>query len=162
MTPESLLRNAIEPALRLLPDAMDSQAARAMLIAIALQESRAKYRAQIGGPARGYWQFEMYGGVRGVLDHSASQEHIRFVLAALDYSPDAKEPACYIAIEHNDILAAAFARLLLWTLPQSLPARTEPASGWAQYILAWRPGKPHRGTWDAFYAQAWDIVEPPT
>lgn len=158
MTPERLLHNAIVPALKLLPEKMDSIPARAMLVAIALQESRCKYRAQIGGPARGFWQFEMYGGVKGVLNHPASQGHIKSVLGALDYSPDAKEAACYIAIEHNDVLAAAFARLLLWTLPGPLPAQNSPGGGWSAYIAAWRPGKPHRETWDSFYTDAWDIV----
>jgi|SRR3990167_2418012 len=159
MTPENLIQNAILPALKLLPGKMDSPAARAMLIAIALQESRIAHRAQIGGPARGYWQFEMYGGVKGVLNHPASQAHIRSALLALDYSPDSKEPACYIAIEHNDVLAACFARLLLWTLPQPLPAQNNPAGGWSQYIAAWRPGKPHRDTFDGFYADAWDLAK---
>ena len=155
MSPEIFLQNAIFPALRLLPDKMDSRPARAMLIAIALQESRIKHRAQIGGPARGYWQFELGGGVRGVLTHPASKPHIRSVLSALDYDPDSDASNCWTAIEHNDLLAAAFARLLLWTLPSDLPAQNAPGAGWTQYIAAWRPGKPHRETWDAFYAQAW-------
>ena len=63
MNPEVWIKNALEPALKLLPEKMDSQAARAELVAIGLQESRLKYRAQIGGPARGYHQFEMYARV---------------------------------------------------------------------------------------------------
>lgn len=158
MTPEFFLQNALVPALRLLPLKMDSPAARAMVVAICLQESRLKYRRQNGGPARGYAQFEQGGGVRGVLTHAASKPHIQVVLTALDYSPDADALDCYAAIEHNDILAAAFARLLLWTLPQALPVQNAPGSAWTQYTEAWRPGKPIRETWDGFYEQAWEIV----
>jgi len=158
VTPHDLLETAIIPALRLLPEKMDSDAAIAMCIAIALQESRVKHRRQIGGPARGYWQFEQGGGVRGVLTHPASQQHIRAVLAALDYDPTSDPAACYAAIEHNDILAAAFARLLLYTLPDALPARNAHGVGWTQYLNTWRPGKPHRETWDEYYETGWEVV----
>lgn len=158
MSPELLIQNAIFPASRLLPEKMDSRAARAMMIAIALQESRIKHRAQIGGPARGYWQFELGGGVRGVLNHPASKMNIRAVLTELDYAPDSDAGKCWAAIEHNDILAAAFARLLLWTLPEPLSGAAEFEESWEQYISAWRPGKPHRATWDNFYTQAWDLT----
>ena len=158
MTPEFFIEHALSPALKLLPPNMDTPAARAMVVAICLQESRLKHRRQVGGPARGYAQFEQGGGVRGVLTHPASKPHIRVVLDMLDYDPNSDAAACYIAIEHNDILAAAFSRLLLWTLPGSLPVRNAPGQGWTQYISAWRPGKPHRDTWDAFYEQAWEAV----
>ncbi|MDZ4252688.1 MAG: hypothetical protein U1A72_08980 [Sulfuritalea sp.] len=158
MTPHELLDLAIIPAFRLLPENMDSNAALAMCVAIAMQESRIQHRRQIGGPAHGYWQFEQGGGVRGVLTHPKSQPGIRTVLEALDYDPASDPAACYAAIEHNDILAAAFARLLLYTLPDTLPARNAPGVGWTQYQNAWRPGRPHRETFDAFFEQAWDIV----
>ena len=47
----------LDPAAKLLPG-MDSAKARVMLLAIGLQESRFEHRRQIGGPARGFWQFE--------------------------------------------------------------------------------------------------------
>lgn len=142
---------AIDPAISLLTDRMSSRTGKVMLIAIALQESRAKYRAQIGGPARGYWQFERGGGTYGVLKHHASAAHAKRVCETLDIK--AETYAVYDAIEYNDVLAAALARLLLWTLPQPLPATRE--EGWAQYIEAWRPGKPHPSTWP----EAWDKAE---
>lgn len=156
MTPETLLRNAIEPALLLLPDSMRRPLAKVEMLAIALQESRCKHRKQIGGPARGYWQFEQGGGVRGVLSHPSSKGHIQTCLTLLDYPLEIDAGGCYAAIEHNDILAACFARLLLWTLPTALPATAQ--AGWDTYIAAWRPGKPHRDTWDSFYAQAQEVV----
>lgn len=158
MKPALLLQNAIVPALKLLPSSMDSPQAVAMLIAIAAQESRIEHRAQIGGPARGYWQFELGGGVRGVLTHPSSKPHIQSALAALDYDADSPAITCYGIIQHNDILAAAFARLLLWTLPDPLPDHGEPTEGWDQYIAAWRPGKPHRSTWAAHFATAWGVL----
>ena len=63
MTPAQFLRFAIDPALSLLPPVMDTRAARAMIISICLQESRLQHRRQIGGPARGFAQFERGGGV---------------------------------------------------------------------------------------------------
>jgi len=139
----------------LLPPKLDSAEAKAMLMAIAMQESRFDERRQIGGPARGFWQFE-FGGIKGVLNHVASKPLIHAVLNRLDY--DFAPDISYKAIEHNDVLAFAYARCLLWTLPQPLPSATEAFEGWEQYLDAWRPGKPHRSTWNAFYAAAWEMV----
>ena len=140
-------------AFALLPAGMDSAPARAMLVAIGLQESRFKYRKQVGGPAHGFWQFEHGGGVRGVLQHPQTRNTIREVLTTLSY--DDTTLTSYNAIVDNDVLACCYARLLLFTLPNTLPAQGDADEGWRQYISAWRPGKPHRETWDAFYLQAW-------
>lgn len=158
MTPQLFVDIALAPALQLLPPMMDTPAARAMTIAICLQESRLKHRAQIGGPAHGYAQFEKGGGVVGVLTHRSSAPYAKLACETLDYPATAD--AVYVAIEHNDVLAMVFTRLLLWTIPHTLPARNNPAGGWTQYMAAWRPGKPHRATWDAFYEQAWSVVQP--
>jgi len=61
-------------------------------------------------------------------------------------------------LEHNDTLAAAFARCLLWTLPDNLPGEHDPADGWRCYVKAWRPGKPNPETWDNFYQRAWALT----
>lgn len=158
MSPDLFLKNAVAPALDLLPVKMDTPSARALIVAICLQESRLQYRRQVGGPARSYAQFEMGGGVRGVLNHPASKPHIQKVLVALDYDSQSDPVACYTAIEHNDILAAAFARLLLYTSPETLPLRGEADKGWSMYAANWRPGRPRRDTFDAFYAQAWALI----
>ena len=154
-----VIPNIIDPALGYLPPQMESKQAKAMLIAIGLQESKFEHRRQIGGPARGYWQFEQGGGCHGVLTHPATREPIRLVLGMLDYGPEYTAADCYYAITHNDILAACFARLLLWTLPGPLPIADEFDESWDQYLSAWRPGKPHRQTWNGYYALAWDTVE---
>jgi hypothetical protein len=70
----------------------------------------------------------------------------------------ATDAAVYAALEHDDVLAAAFARLLLWTDPEPLPAVGEVQRAWALYLRTWRPGKPHRQTWDALYAQTMEEV----
>ena len=139
----------------LLPQ-MASREAFALLTAIALQESKFRARRQYGnGPARGFWQFEL-GGVEGVLEHPATRDTARGVLEVLGYPAD--ERAIHLAIEHSDILAACFARLLLWTDPRALPGPGRGPDGWLQYLACWRPGKPHAATWAQNFADGWKAV----
>lgn len=147
-----VMKTAIGPALELLPKGFDSKAARAMLLAIGMQESRLTFRRQIGGPAVGFWQFEKGGGVKGVMTHPLSTEHAKAVCASrgVPFSSD----AIYKALPTDDVLAAAFARLLLWTDPKPLPGQSDAEGGWECYQRNWRPGKPHRETWDDFYNSA--------
>lgn len=157
MSPQFFHDFALVPALQLLPRRMDSPGARAMVIAINLQESSLEHRRQVGGPARGFAQFER-GGLYGVLTHAASQSHARALLAALDYDPLLSVVACHNALEHNDVLDAGLTRLLLWTLPGPVAKEHEAEHGWDDYIEAWRPGRPHRLTWDSFFAAGWGVV----
>ena len=143
-------------AYALLSPGMNTQEASAMLLAMGLQESRLWYRKQISGPARGAWQFEQGGGVAGVLTHPSSRAPAVNVCKARGVA--AISSAVYQALEKDDILACCFARLLLYTLPWKLPAQNDPDTGWAQYIAAWRPGMPHRSTWNNFYSIAWATV----
>ena len=143
-------------AYSLLPPQMSSPAASALLLTIGLQESRFLHRRQLGGPARGFWQFER-GGIAGVLQHHATAAPLQDALIALHY-PDRSATTCYALVADNDTLACVFARLLLWTEPSSLPHVDEPSKAWDQYLATWRPGKPHQATWDAFYRQAWELV----
>lgn len=162
MTPDLLLRIAIRPAFSLLPPAMRTREAEAMLLAMAWQESEMRHRRQIPvAHARGYWQFERGGGVRGVLSHPQTARHAQALCLALDIAP--QDHDVYTAIEHHDVLAAGFARLLLWTLPGPLPTRTQRDTGWAQYLAAWRPGKPHERRWPQSWTVAWTTLaaEPP-
>jgi hypothetical protein len=156
VSPALFLDVALYPALRLLPVRMDSPEARALIVTITLQESELKARRQHGGgPARSYLQFER-AGIRGVLTHRTSAVEAVRICKAVDV--DATVDAVYRAIEFHDPLAVCFARLLLWTLPDFLPQRTEAQAGWDQYLAAWRPGKPHRQTWDRYFRQAWNLV----
>jgi hypothetical protein len=128
-----------------------------MLVAIGLQESRFKHRHQIRGPARGFWQFEKGGGVRGVLSHVATVDIIRHICKLLRVEPGVAK--CFNAIAYNDVLGCCFARLLLWTLPYPLAGTHESGKAWAQYLDAWRPGEPHPETWDGFWTEATRIVK---
>lgn len=146
----------------LLPVAMTSPQAFAMLTAIGLQESRFMVRRQYGpGPARGFWQFEM-GGVEGVLEHSASRGAAVNVCAVLGYNPGDTR-GVHLALEHNDVLAACFARLLLWTDPRMVPQdASKSTDGWIQYLACWRPGRPHPETWAGHFTAAWGLDWPGT
>lgn len=157
MTPELFAEIGISSALGLLPPRMDTPDARALLMAIALQESELKARRQFGGgPARSYFQFEL-GGIEGVLSHQSSGRTARALCVELDIGPTG--PAVYQAIEFNDVLACGFARLLLWTLPTKLPSKTETVEALGQYLAAWRPGKPRLGAWPENFTQAWAVTE---
>ncbi len=151
-------RHIIPAAYTLLPAPMESDQATAMLLAIALQESAAAYRKQWNGPARGFWQFEAGGGVAGVLTHSSTSALARRALEQLRYPKTMPTPVVHQVLEHNDILAAVFARLLLWTLAKPLPAAHDSYGAWSQYLAAWRPGKPWPDAWSIHYERAWQIV----
>lgn len=157
MPPLDYIRHVVYQATLLqLPARMDSHAARAMLTAIGMQESRLRHRRQQdNGPARGFWQFET-AGVRGVLQHGASRPYLLPILAAMHY--DQEVTTSYAAVEHNDILACIYARLLLWTHTAPLPAKGEHEAAWQYYLSLWRPGRPHRDTWNPFFDRAWEVV----
>lgn len=153
-------QTVIPAALALLPPKMDSREARAMMIAVGLQESRFEHRRQIGGPAKSFWQFEVVGvrGVRSlVFKNAMAAAQAKAILARIGYK-DATAEERHTAIEHNDILAALFARRLLWSHPHRLPRRVEADYAWDYYLWCWRPGKPHKETWQAFYSKAWGLV----
>lgn len=152
ITPHDFVGQILEPALELLPARMGSEEARIMLLAIALQESGLASRQQVGGPARGLLQFEMGGGVKGVLRHSS----------VLNYAADAclarKVVAApiqvYEALDKDDILAVALGRLLLWTDPRALPAAGDALGAWDLYQRVWRPGRPRPDHWSGHYQTA--------
>lgn len=157
MTPQRFLSFAITPALTLLPSGMSSLEARAFVLAICLQESALTARRQHGGgPAKGYAQFELGGGVTGVLTHRKTASLARDLCMALDVTPTPR--IVYDALEYQDILAAAFARLLLWTDPDPLPPEGEDSAAWDIYLRTWRPGRPRPDTWAEHYAEAWRVV----
>lgn len=158
MTPSRLLTTAIIPALTDLArlGIKDSFEARRLLLAMALQESGLKHRRQVSaggqecGPAASFWQFECGGGCRGVLTHKVVSQHMKRICE--DYGIAPTEQALWEAMRYQDIVAAAAARLLVYTLPWALPATAD--DGWKQYLAAWRPGKPHPETWAANWTAA--------
>lgn len=139
-------KDAVNESYKLLPLKMDSPFARVNQAAIGQQESGYLVRRQYGnGPARGYWQFEEGGGVKGVMEHKSTAELARSVCHARGV-PFVRR-AVWEALETDDVLAAAFCRLLMWTDSGKLP--TNEADGWAMYARTWRPGKPHPDKWPA-------------
>lgn len=154
----AIVSTAINPAMALLKGVPDSRESRCLLLAIGLQESRFEHRRQMGnGPARGFWQFET-GGVRGVVNHATSAGLLRKLCAARNVPCSATE--IWRAIEHDDVLAAGVARLLIFTDPFKLPALGDIDGAWRLYAhRCWRPGKPHPQTWPGFYAKALEAVK---
>lgn len=146
-------RAAIDAALAMLPPQMDTPAARVMLVAIGLQESRMLHRRQLvgspprpTGPAVSFWQFEQGGGCAGVLRHKASRYWMHDVCRRLGVQPT--PAALWASMERDDVLAAAAARLLLFTDPKRLPELTDMLGAWDLYLRVWRPGAWDRGTAD--------------
>lgn len=158
MTPELFTLAGINPALSLLPEKMDSVRARAMLFAIAYQESNLTDRLQMGGgPGRSYMQFEA-GGVRAVLKHPRTRDHARAACRQLDI--EATEAGVYVAIGFNDVLACVFSRLLMWSSPIPQPRATEDELGWRLYVENWRPGKPRPEKWADSFRLGWVAIQP--
>ena len=167
MTPELLLKTAIIPALSLLNPRLDTPAARALLICIALQETGLRARRQMleardhwweskPGKGYGFWQFERDGATRGVMRHAAASAIVLPVIDALLYPRDPY--AVHEALVHNDVLACVLARALLYSTPDAMPGPNEADKGWAIYLKAWRPGKPHPEFWPENYRIAWGAV----
>lgn len=162
MTPQRLYQTAIRPALDELAGLgipSTPQAAR-FLLAIALQESALNHRRQVTaggdelGPASSFWQFEQGGGCKGVLTHKSVA---KLMMAICDtYNVRATTASLWEAMRYQDIVAAAAARLLIYTLPSKL-ALTE-QEGWLQYVSAWRPGKPHPERWHECWRIATETV----
>jgi len=149
-------------AFALLPPEMDAPEARALMVAIGFQESGFSDRYQVldsgvKGAGRGFYQFELGGGVAGVLAHPSTRAIALHVLNELHYPPDAR--SCYVALEHSDILAACFARLLLRTDRDDLPGPSGALRAWKIYERTWRPGTPHYDSWTANHARAWSLVD---
>jgi hypothetical protein len=149
-----VLEEIIDPGLALLPMKMDTPKARLMLLTIGRQESRFRYRRQQGnGPARGFWQFERDGSVKGVMTHPATTGHAHRVCA--ERGVPWERPNVWAALETDDLLALCFARLNLWWAPGSLPDVGDYEGAWKLYAnVTWRPGKPHRETWNGYYDEA--------
>ena len=167
MDAEIAHRFLLPAAAQLFPAYLHTPEAQAMILAIALQESDFQSRQQlignhrnwwesVKGPARSYWQFELIG-IQGVLEHPATRSMAISLCRRFGYPIEPQ--VIHQAVTHNDLLAAGFARLALYRLPQALPGRDNPDEGWRQYIEAWRPGKPKPERWASRYAEAWKVVD---
>lgn len=150
---------AIRMGLRLLPPAMTSPEAVVLLGAYTLQEANGIHRYQIvqgrpdlRGPARGLWQFERGGGCKGVVNHPASRYWMAQVCEVRRVPFNAT--AIWNQLQFDDVLAAAAARLLIFTDPKRLPPMGEARAAWNLYIRTWRPGKPKPLVWSDNYEHA--------
>lgn len=131
----------------LLPRKFASLDAAVQLLAICGQESNFEHRRQIGGPARGLWQFEQGGGVHAVLVDSKVRLHTRAVCLLRGIAPT--EADIYLALALDDVFAAAIARLYLFTDRQPLPEASVESvlTAWNAYLAPWYPGKPDEDRW---------------
>lgn len=162
MSPELALNLIVDPTLRWLEGygIKSDDRARVGVLSIAGQESKFLFRHQIkGGPATGLWQFEEGGGVKGVLNHDKTKTVAFSVCHSLLVSPF--QGTVHRAMEQNDVLACAFARLLLYSDPRPLPAANEEEAWWDYYEHIWRPGKPRKKDWpDSFQAAVTAVTRP--
>lgn len=153
MTPREIRNGPLAEALLLLPAKMTSPEAEVMTLAIGLQESRFENRRQLvgsppkpTGPAKSFWQAEQGGGmVTGLLRyHDDRVRDLAVGLCAVrGVAPAARD--VWDAIEHDDVLAAGLARLLLFTDPAKLPGLGDEEGAWQLYLRTWRPGAHSRG-----------------
>ena len=159
LTPQ--IKAAIDAAFSMLPAKMDSKEARVELYAIGYQESEFKVRRQYNnGPAASFWQMEKGGGIIGVLRHAASRNFAMQICSERGITPNVN--SVWNAMLYDDVLGAAFARLLLYTDPRPLPkvpelinpTAPEHSDSWQYYERNWRPGKPHPEKWALSYTKA--------
>lgn len=156
ITFKDLLASAIRPALKII-DLKESPESLVMIFAIGLQESAFALRRQMNnGPAASFWQFEKGGGVRGVLQHSASKDKAIVLCAARGVLPDSQ--SVWQVMLTDDVMGAGMARLLLLTDPKPIPKISDTQGAWNYYERNWRPGKPHPAKWPAYHNQAVEFV----
>lgn len=148
---------AVDAAFLLLPAKMDSRAARVIHAAIGYQETKYLTRVQYGnGPARGYWQMEKGGGVKGVMQFGGQVGDLALKVCEARNVPFQRD-LVWAAMAEDDVLAAAFARLLMYTDASPLPSNQQEA--WRMYAnRVWNPGKPHPDEWPASWAFGLECV----
>lgn len=155
MSPHLFLTRAVEPGLSLLPGYMTSDCAKIWLMTIAGQETNLQARAQKVAkgppPALGFWQFEQ-AGVDAVLRSQAK------LAQGILETWDIPVSEAHAALQYNDPVACAFARLLLWSDPAPLPLASDTAAGWNAYLKTWRPGKPDAARWPSAHSVAMTAV----
>lgn len=152
-------KQAVDQAFALLPGKLDSKQVRIQHAAIGFQESGFLARRQVitvtrdgkkqnvpEGPAVSFWQFER-GGINGVINFYRNdvQKWARAVCQARGVPFELE--AVWSAMQTDDVLGAAFARLLMFT--DAAPVPTTPVDGWLMYLRTWRPGRPHPDKWPA-------------
>jgi len=149
--PLAFLTDTLVPALAwttqvLGPVPPNSGEARLLLLAIAGQEGDWQFRIQQGnGAAHSFWQMERLGGVNGVMMNAATEAFAHKVCDAAGVAWDRSAVWGLMATATGDNLACAFARLLLWTDPEPLPAPGDEQASFDYYVRNWRPGAVSEG-----------------
>ena len=168
-------KQTIPAAYSLLPGQMNTREATAMMLATGLHESAFKARVQgrmrplktlddlnpQAGPARGYWQFERAGGVAEILESPDTKDIAIPICKMFLFDPNRQ--AVHTALGFNDVLAAVFARLLLWRDPRPMPTPLEYNKGYSIYLRNWRPNPDaaaaHAKDWPKNFNIAWNTVK---
>lgn len=149
------LEKIVEPTYAcLLPGRFASREASVLLLAIGLQESGFQAR-QPGrdGAGRGYWRMEQRA-VHAVLGTESTRLTARAVCLLRALAPT--DGDVYRGIGHDDMLAFALARLLLWTEGTKLPSVGDADGAFRAYQRCW-PGATSDG-WAEHYALAMRVV----
>lgn len=148
---QTALREAIEPAYRLLPARYNSPERTVLLLAFGAQESRFEHTDQIDkagtdvlGPALGWWQFERGGGVVGVLSHRSTAKLAQALCVARDVLAAPRD--AWRALKDDQVFAAGMAALLIYTDPEPLPRIGDVDGAFSLYLRTWRPGAWTNGT----------------
>ena len=168
-------KQTIPAAYSLLPGQMNSREATAMLLATGLHESAFKARVQgrmrvlksledldpTAGPARGFWQFERMGGVAEILTSPDTKDFAIPICKMFLIDPNPR--AVHASIGFHDVLAAVFARLLLWRDPCPMPSPVDFDKGYSIYLRNWRPNAAaaaaHKKDWPGNFDTAWSMVK---
>lgn len=152
MTPAEFNVTILTPSMVNFPAVLISQKASLLLLAIAGQEAGWTDRIQQpNGPARGFWQSEKGGMLKGVIGGPYAPVLDKFLSI---YSLPADPNLLFEALAWHDPLSCFVARLGLFMDPSSLPAVGNEDDAWACYEKNWQPGKPSRSRWSAVYPQS--------
>lgn len=152
LTTDQAYRLFVDPALDLLASLggppRDPKADR-QLLATMVQETEIRYRLQISGPARSFYQFERIA-ILDVMTRQRTEPVAELVCAVLGFQFNAD--VVFDKVAYNDVLATCFARLNYRNSRVPLPSTQE--EGWTAYNSAWKPGKPRPAHWAASWAAA--------
>lgn len=149
---KQLLALVVQPTLAWMGGSYDNPRAIALLLAIAQVESLCRWRRQIRGPARSFWQIEPATG----LDILRTRPNAREFWQRL-HLPEPTPTNVRAALEFSDTGACMIARELLWSrIKANLPQLEDDAAEEAlrQYLQAWRPGRPHPDK----FVEAWPLA----
>lgn len=149
----AIRRSILNPALALLPESLSGREAEVLLLTTGLAASGFRNRRDARSQGRGYWRAEPDGVmVGGVLRAVQTRDLAVAVCDARQVPPIAER--VYSALEHDDVLAAALARLLLWSDPAGLPPLGDEAGAWACYQRHWAVDESDRRSWAIHYRLA--------